>query len=101
MAIEFRGGGAFYYRKRREGDRVVSEYVGGGLVGLIVAQDDEGDRAAGPSTTRGTRPTIPGREPGACVRVLLIGKVEDIGLSCGRGGPTGADDRVHGGESDG
>ena len=46
MAIEFRGGGAYYYRKRREGDRVVSEYVGGGLIGLIVAQDDEDARAA-------------------------------------------------------
>ena len=33
MGIETRHDGKlYYYRKRREGDRVVSEYVGGGVV---------------------------------------------------------------------
>jgi hypothetical protein len=30
MGIETRKGRLYYYKKRREGDRVVSEYVGGG-----------------------------------------------------------------------
>lgn len=30
MGIERRGNNLYYYRKRRIGDRVVSEYVGGG-----------------------------------------------------------------------
>src|SRR5438270_7321350 len=32
MGIEERKGNLYYYRKRREGDRVVSEYVGSGEV---------------------------------------------------------------------
>lgn len=34
MGVEARNksGTLYYYRKRREGDRVISEYVGGGLV---------------------------------------------------------------------
>jgi len=30
MGLETRGNGQYYYRKKREGKRVVSEYVGGG-----------------------------------------------------------------------
>jgi hypothetical protein len=33
MAWEDRNGRRYYYRKRREGNRVVSEYVGGGFSG--------------------------------------------------------------------
>ena len=36
MGVETRKGKLYYYRKRREGDRIVSEYVGGGeLVHLV------------------------------------------------------------------
>jgi hypothetical protein len=45
MAIEFRGGHAYYYRKRWRGGRVVSEYVGGGLLALIVAERAEAEHA--------------------------------------------------------
>ena len=44
MAIENRGNKQYYYRKRRVGDQVVSEYVGGGSVGVFVAQADEEKR---------------------------------------------------------
>lgn len=45
MAIEFRGDHAYYYRKRWRDGRPVSEYVGGGILGLIVAEQDEAERA--------------------------------------------------------
>jgi hypothetical protein len=35
MAWEDRNGSRYYYRKRREGKQVVSEYVGGGLAGRL------------------------------------------------------------------
>ena len=35
MALERRKGNLYYYRKRREGDRVVSEYVGSGEVAYL------------------------------------------------------------------
>jgi hypothetical protein len=36
-----RGTGSYYYRSVREGDRVKKEYCGGGVLGEIVALDDE------------------------------------------------------------
>jgi hypothetical protein len=41
--------GAYYYRKQREGARVRSVYVGGGVVGIFAAAqdiDDQADRRA-------------------------------------------------------
>jgi hypothetical protein len=38
-------GGRYYYRKRREGSRVVSEYVGAGVAGRLCSQLDAADRA--------------------------------------------------------
>jgi len=35
MGIETRKGRLYYYKKRREGDRVVSEYVGGGEIAYL------------------------------------------------------------------
>lgn len=37
MGYEVRRNGLYYYRKRREGKRVVSLYVGGGQAGLVAA----------------------------------------------------------------
>lgn len=46
MGIETRrNGNVYYYEKRREGDRVVSEYVGGGLVADLAQKRAELDRA--------------------------------------------------------
>jgi hypothetical protein len=45
MAWEDRNGKRYYYRKRREGGRVISEYVGGGLSGEITETLDRQDRA--------------------------------------------------------
>ena len=42
MGLETRRGRLYYYRKRREGGRVVSEYAGGGHVaGLLAVLDGE------------------------------------------------------------
>jgi hypothetical protein len=47
MGVEARhkAGKLYYYRKRREGDRVVSEYVGGGLVVDLQQKRAEIDKA--------------------------------------------------------
>src|SRR6185503_14465820 len=46
MGVEARhkAGNLYYYRKRREGDRVVSEYVGGGLVVDLERKREEIDK---------------------------------------------------------
>ena len=43
MALERRGNGIYYYKKEREGDRVVSRYVGKGETAYLFAQLDEFD----------------------------------------------------------
>jgi len=45
MAWENRSGNYYYYRKRREGKRVLSEYIGAGLVGEMAEIFDLADRA--------------------------------------------------------
>lgn len=44
MGWEQRNGRSYYYRKRRHGDRVVSEYVGSGTLAAICAQTDAASR---------------------------------------------------------
>jgi hypothetical protein len=44
MGIELRRGSPYLYRKERHGDRVVSRYVGGGLLALAGAMMDEEER---------------------------------------------------------
>jgi hypothetical protein len=44
MAWEDRNGRKYYYRKRREGKRVISEYIGGGLAGELSALYDLEDK---------------------------------------------------------
>ena len=58
MAWEQRGNRAYYYRSIRVGGRVVKEYAGGGLMGLLGAEfDDEQreQRAAGRARERAER----------------------------------------------
>lgn len=40
MAWETRRKGAYYYRKTRQGRRVVSQYIGAGLLGDLLAAED-------------------------------------------------------------
>jgi hypothetical protein len=45
MGWEDRNGKRYYYRKRREGRRVVSEYIGSGFMGELAEDMDLVDRA--------------------------------------------------------
>ncbi len=45
MAWKWRRGKAYYYQSRREGRRVVSDYIGAGLIGQYAAQLDYLDQA--------------------------------------------------------
>ena len=45
MAWEDRNGNSYYYRKHREGKRVISEYIGNGFIGQIAEVLDMEDRA--------------------------------------------------------
>lgn len=44
MGWERRRGGLYYYRARRVGRRVVKEYVGPGIVGMVAEEDDQAER---------------------------------------------------------
>lgn len=44
MALEERNGNYYYYKKEREGNRVVSKYYGKGELASLVAQMDEMER---------------------------------------------------------
>ncbi len=44
MALEERNGNYYYYKKEREGNRVVSKYYGKGELASLVAQMDEIER---------------------------------------------------------
>ena len=45
MGWEYRGNRLYYYRKKRNGRRVVSEYMGAGLSGHLMAVFDDEDRS--------------------------------------------------------
>lgn len=44
MALEERNGNYYYYKKERDGNRVVSKYYGKGKLASLVAQMDEIER---------------------------------------------------------
>jgi len=44
MAFEERNGNSYYYRKKRIGNRVVSEYIGKGELALMLYQMDKSKR---------------------------------------------------------
>jgi hypothetical protein len=44
MGWEYRGNRLYYYRKKREGKHVVSEYIGAGISGYLIAVLDDEER---------------------------------------------------------
>ena len=44
MALEKRNGNYYYYKKERDGKRVVSKYYGKGELAFLIAQMDEIER---------------------------------------------------------
>lgn len=55
MGWENRGNQAYYYRKRRRGRRVVSEYLGSGDLAELAAQIDQATAAARAEELRAQR----------------------------------------------
>jgi hypothetical protein len=68
MAFESRGSNLYYYRKRREGSRVVSEYVGRGHGAALTLKLDEAERAEEKARRMKERG---GREAGEALDELL------------------------------
>jgi len=44
MGWEKRGNNLYYYRKKRDGDRIVSEYVGNGRMAQRISVEDREER---------------------------------------------------------
>ena len=68
MGFETRRGNLYYYRKRRDGSRVVSEYVGVGHVAALCSQLDDAERAEGEAKRAALRGE---REAGEALDELL------------------------------
>lgn len=60
MGWERRGNGYYYYRKRREGHRVISEYVGNGRAAEVAAAMDRLKRRERKTKRTGRQPQIMG-----------------------------------------
>ena len=75
MGVEYHQGRAYYYRKERVGDRVVSRYIGGGLLAVAAAEldgDARAERAAAAEAWRVERERMEDEERAAvayCDRV--------------------------------
>jgi hypothetical protein len=81
MGLETRRGNLYYYRKRRDGARVVSEYVGGGHVAALCSQLDAAERAEGEAKRAALRGE---REAGEALDNLLdaIGAALKTAAAC-------------------
>lgn len=69
MGIEIRGDHAYYYRKHWRDGRCVSEYVGGGILALVVAEremKEQAGRAEAAAAWRAERARMEEQEA-ACV----------------------------------
>ncbi len=58
MSWETRGSKQYYYRRRKVNGRVVSEYVGGGYLGVFVQQADEEKRQAAQERRQAWQATV-------------------------------------------
>ncbi len=92
MAWETRGGQRYYYRKVRNGARVVSVYMGGGIsADMAAAQDEEtreSARAKRQAEQQERRPTDADRAADEAMkraRILADGVLLLAGLRCHRG----------------
>ena len=93
MGWEERGGRRYYYRKRREGETVVSEYVGAGAFAELIAEAEELERArreqertevrAEEQALRRLRETV--ERAGAAARALTGGVLVAAGFHTHRG----------------